>query len=46
MLALREKALEPCLRLRGGVGARYPDHIEAQPARLADERILEGGGIL
>jgi hypothetical protein len=46
MQALGEKALEPRRRLRGGVGAGHADNIEAVPACLADERLLDGGGIL
>jgi hypothetical protein len=44
VLALGEKALEPRFRLRGCVGVRHADDIEALFTRRADERGFEGGG--
>jgi hypothetical protein len=45
MLALGQKALEPRFRLRGRIGARHAEDIEALLARRVDERVLDGGGV-
>jgi hypothetical protein len=45
VLALGEKALKPRFRLRGCIGARHAEDIEALPARHADERLLDRGEI-
>jgi hypothetical protein len=45
MLALGQKPLEPRLRVRGGVGARHPDDVEALLARETDQPGLGGGGL-
>jgi len=45
MLALGQKALEPCFRLRHRVRASHPDHIETLPACGIDERILDRGWV-
>jgi hypothetical protein len=44
MLALGEELLEPRFRLRGRIGARHAQDIEALLARRADERRFQGGG--
>jgi hypothetical protein len=44
MLSLGQKALEPRFRLRGRIGARHAEDIEALLARGADECFLDGGG--
>jgi hypothetical protein len=41
MLALGQEAFEPRFRVRGCVGARHADHIEAVLARDVEERGLE-----
>jgi hypothetical protein len=43
MLALGQKALEPCFRLRRRVRTRHPDHIEALLACGIDKRALDSG---
>jgi hypothetical protein len=45
VLAFGEKTCKPRFRLRGGVGARHADDIEAVLARRAGERLLDGGRI-
>jgi len=45
MLAFGQEPLEPRFRLRGCVGARHAEDIEALCARRADERGFDRGGI-
>jgi hypothetical protein len=45
MLAVGEKLREPRFRLRGCIGARHSEHVEALLTCRADERLLDGGGI-
>jgi hypothetical protein len=45
MLAFGQEALEPRFRLRGRVGARDAQDIEALLARRADKRGFDGGGV-
>jgi hypothetical protein len=42
VLALGEKTRQPLLRERSGVRAGDPDRVEAVPARLSGQRLLEG----